>query len=833
MKTWHKLVRAFGIIIMLSGLTVRAQAQFNYSTYNGAVTITGYTGTNASVTIPDTISGLPVTGIGGFYARNAVTNVNIPASVTNIAEGALAGQPQLLSITVEAQNEYYSSSNGILFSKDQSSLIQAPGGMIGSYIIPDGVTNIASEAFFFCSDLTNITIGSNVLNIGSEALADCLTLNSISVDEQNPSYSSSNGVLFDKSQATLIQAPGGIAGSYVIPSRVTSVGAEAFITCGSLTSVTVPDSVTNIGDWAFASCNNLTNVTMGANVTSLGDYVFFECFHLASAAIPSGLKSVGTGLFEYCYDLGAVNLTTNVTNIGAQAFESCSSLGELVVPDSVTNIGSLAFDSCVSLTNVVLGTNVGTIGDYALEYCYDLGSITIPASVTHIGNSVFSDCVNLTAIEVDGQNPAYCSSNGVLLNKSQSVLIQVPEGFDGAYALPDSVTNINVNAFTGCAHLTAILAGAQNEYFTAVNGVLFDKPQTTLIQFPPTLGGSYTVPNGVVRLDNTAFYDCSNLISVAIPASVTNVGPATFAYCSHLGIYFAGNAPTVTWPGSGGLTALPPLVPYIFDYGYYSPDSEAVYYLPGTTGWGQIFDSIPAYLWTPPFVCTASSNSIAISGYNGAGGALVIPDMINGLPVTAIGNGAFDNAAGVEFTNIILNAGLRSIGDDAFAACVNLTSIIIPAGVTNVGGGAFNFCDNLKSVYFQGNAPVAPYNVFFEWTTFPIISFYNPIYEPPTPTTVYYLPGTTGWGATFAGQPAVPWNPEIQAIKANPGMGANGFGFNIAGTSNLTVMVEACTNLYGASWQPLQTITLTDTSTYFSDPQSTNYPERFYRLGLP
>jgi hypothetical protein len=99
--------------------------------------------------------------------------------------------------------------------------------------------------------------------------------------------------------------------------------------------------------------------------------------------------------------------------------------------------------------------------------------------------------------------------------------------------------------------------------------------------------------------------------------------------------------------------------------------------------------------------------------------------------------------------------------------------------------------------------------------------------------TVYYLPGTTGWGAAFAGLPTALWLPKVQTSDASFGVRANHFGFNISWASGMTVAVDACTNLANPTWYPLATNTLTSGSAYCSDPQWTNYPTRFYRLRWP
>ena len=99
---------------------------------------------------------------------------------------------------------------------------------------------------------------------------------------------------------------------------------------------------------------------------------------------------------------------------------------------------------------------------------------------------------------------------------------------------------------------------------------------------------------------------------------------------------------------------------------------------------------------------------------------------------------------------------------------------------------------------------------------------------------VYYLPGTTGWGATFGGRPTALWSPQIQS-GAGFGVRSNRFGFDIvwAKASGMAVVVEACTNLTNPAWSPLVTNTLNSDTVYFSDSQWTNNRIRFYRLRIP
>jgi hypothetical protein len=235
---------------------------------------------------------------------------------------------------------------------------------------------------------------------------------------------------------------------------------------------------------------------------------------------------------------------------------------------------------------------------------------------------------------------------------------------------------------------------------------------------------------------------------------------------------------------------------------------------------------------------TTVGGAITITGYTGPGGAVSIPDTIESLPVTSIGSCAFYNCTSLTsvtipnsvtrvgdwaftdctgLTNVTIGNSTTSIGTSAFQACTSLTSVTIPSSVAGIGLNAFQNCTNLTGVYFRGNAPSVGSSVFTGDNS----------------TTVYYLPGTTGWESTYCSRPTALWNPQPQTSGDSFGVGPNGFGFNITGTTNIPIVVDAATNLAAPAWTPLQSCTLTNGSIYFSDPQWTNHPARFYRLRSP
>jgi hypothetical protein len=201
---------------------------------DNTVTITLYYGSDSKVTVPATINGLPVTRIASYA---------------------------------------FDSSRG--FSQ---------------VTVGNNVTTIDRSAFYFCNDLTNVTFGSSVTSIAAPAFESCELLSSLTMDDSNPVYSSTNGILFNKNKTTIVAYPENKAG----------------------TSYTIPSSVTAVGSHAFYRCDLLTNVTIAAGVTSLGDGAFLSCSKLARAVIPNKVTYVGNDAFNYS---GVTNISVG-TNCG-------------------------------------------------------------------------------------------------------------------------------------------------------------------------------------------------------------------------------------------------------------------------------------------------------------------------------------------------------------------------------------------------------------------------------------------------------------------------------------------------------------------------------------
>jgi hypothetical protein len=288
-------------------------------------------------------------------------------------------------------------------------------------------------------------------------------------------------------------------------------------------------------------------------------------------------------------------------------------------------------------------------------------------------------------------------------------------------------------------------------------------------------GGAVTIPatnNGfpVTSIGQNAFLD-ADVTSVSIPVGVTSIGKDAFRDCFHLNNVTIPNG--VTNIGIGAFDGCS------FLFGVTIPDS----------------------------VTSMGASAFSDTGLTN----VIVPDGLTNIS-------AFAFYVCVRLTRVEISGGITSIDQYAFAYCSSLTNVTIPKSVTDIGDAAFTNCVSLTGIYFLGNAPTnIGSNVFFGDGN----------------ATAYYLPGATGWSSTLGGIPAVLWNPQAQTTDGSFGVRSNQFGFNITGTANIPLVVEASADLNGSAWAALQSCTLTNGSFYFSDPQWTNYPSRFYRFSAP
>jgi hypothetical protein len=419
------------------------QAQFTFTTNNGALTVTHFSFTIPVAVIPAITNGMPVVSIGdsAFYQKSTLASVTIPYGITNIGNSAFL----LCGLTNVA--------------------------------IPDSVASVGSNLFYNCTSLINALLGTNLLNIGTNMFYGCTKL--VGVSMSSGATNIGDGAFYSCSSLT----------NLVIANGVIGIGNSAFKSCSKLTSLTIPDTTIGIGNSAFQSCASLTNAPMGTNVISIGSSAFSGT-SLTNIIVPDGVASIGDSAFGGCSKLIYASIGNGVTNMGNQVFAGDTSLASVLIGTNVISIGLNTFNVCTSLTNIIIPNSVTYIGPNSFYNCANLPRINVPAGVTNIdGIGVFGYCRHLTAIMVDPLNKFYSSVDGVFFDKSQATLIICPEGKAGSYTVPESVTSIGGSAFFQCSGLTGIYFQSNAPIF---GSSAFSGDTATIYYLPGTTGWGAT-----------------------------------------------------------------------------------------------------------------------------------------------------------------------------------------------------------------------------------------------------------------------------------------------------------------------------------------------------
>jgi hypothetical protein len=633
-----RLIVFLGFVFVATSAKADQWGDWTYTTDGRNVTITGYVGVNSNEVVPDEISGQPVRNIGnntffnkfslksvdlgtnlvsiGDNAFGMCTNlasINIPASVTNIGFQAFyycfgmtnlqlgMATPyigkwafvfcwNLPSIGVHSNNPAYASRDGVLFNKDETQLIACPGGVSGSYEIPNSVTQIAYSAFSSCGSIAEVIIPNSVTYVGEHAFGGCASItNAISLENVT---SLREGAFYNCKKIPSVRLGNGI----------TTLETNVFFWCEGLTNIVMP-SVTNIQYEAFWNCTALTAAYFWGNEPVADPSALFGCNSAvvyyypwttgwtntfcgrptvpmdisytvnngtvtitgytgtnSYLVIPNTISNmsvvaVGDWAFSNKTTITGVSFPASLSNIGTGAFLNCYSLQSITIPPNVTNVGTYAFMNCLGLSSLVLSNGVTSLQDFSFFTCTNLTSIAIPASVSFIGTGVFGNEPSLQTFTVSPSNPFFSATNDILFDKNLTRLIQCPASKKSGLTIPPSVVNIGGFSFGGCFSLTNMV-----------------------------------IPNGVTNIGQYAFYSCSSLTNMVVPASVVTIGSNAFSWATRLtNIVFKGNPPAIALP--------------VFDW----DDALTVYYYPWTSGWtgsfgGRPTQVMPAYTqWLTDF----------------------------------------------------------------------------------------------------------------------------------------------------------------------------------------------------------------------------------------
>ena len=412
--------------------------------YDNAV-ITGYTGNETVLKIPDTIDGYTVVEIGeyAFYRKYELTSVTI--SVT----------------------------------------------------IPDSVTAIDDYAFSYCDGLTHIELPAHLKTLGYRAFGYCKSLTDVTIPasaassiEADNAYTCSPfdgctnltnihfGVGTTKIPDQLFSNCPGIT-KIDIPDTVTEIGYQSFKNASNLTSVTIPDSVTMIQQGAFKDCKKLTDVKLPKNLKTLDVEAFGNCKALTKINIPANIVN-SEAAFCGCPRLRTVVFEEGITKIPDELFSACTGLREIVIPDTVTVIGFEAFAWATNLETITIPESVTEIQEMAFEGCSSLTSVTLPKNLKTLGATAFGNCTSLTEINIpvnlenNEGSPFYECTELKTINFEDGITKILNGLFSNTgiaeIEIPDTVTSIG-DAFRECVNLSIIKIPAS---VTAIKPTAFE-----------------------------------------------------------------------------------------------------------------------------------------------------------------------------------------------------------------------------------------------------------------------------------------------------------------------------------------------------------------------
>lgn len=501
---------------------------FHYTVLGEQATITDYTGIGGEIIIPDTITddngSYVVTAIGdqAFYGSN-ITGVTIPNSITSIGASAFEWCSGLTEV-----------------------------------IIPDSVITLGESAFYGCQSLRSAVIGNGVTEIKTCTFYQCFQLGSVTIGESVRIIGSSAFYYCNIAEVN-------------IPNSVITIADRAFMLNGSLSILNLGENVESIGESAFQGNYFLENVNFPGSLTSIGPAAFYNSQSLANIFIPSSVTSIGNHAFSACGALCAIDVDSDNSTYSSMdgvlfdksqanliKFPENKFISTYIIPDGVSIISQNAFFRSI-VSEIIISDTVTTISENAFADTRGLYNVFIGRGVTNISGNVFNRSRVLTQIDVDSNNTAFSSSNGILYDKSQTTLISYPKGKENSsFTIPNTVSKIGEYAFEGCNLVEVV------------------------------------IPDSVNLIQDGAFYNCQLLTDVTVGSGVNNIGSNAFDNCFRLeAIKFWGDAPEL---GS-----------YVFNG---TRAQFRIYYLYGKSGYGS--DTIQAEFSfvTPFYLVTYDSNAI-------------------------------------------------------------------------------------------------------------------------------------------------------------------------------------------------------------------------------
>ncbi len=462
-----------------------------------------------------------------LYGCESLTSVTLPKSIKTIGYNAFSSCSSL-------ENVYYTGTIedwcNISFNSEQSNPMCYASHIymlnseneyeeVTDIVVPNTIKEIGNYQFYGFNSVKHIIIQNGATSIGCNAFENCLSLESITLPSsikkiativfyksnlmENVYY---NGTIEDWCEITFDN----------LFSTPMSYGKHFYLLNDNdqyeeLTKIVISDKVTNIGDYQFYGFDNVTEVTVSSSVVTIGKSAFESCKSLKKMTLPfigSNNGTGGSGELSYIYGtdngekcaLKEVVILEGCTSIRDGAFKNFRSLTSITIPESVTTIGNNAMTSCISLTDIKIPESVQELGKYAFSGCTSLKEITIPTSVTKIGNGIFDDCTSIEKLAIPFvglSNSEEDGRNGLSNLFNKTIPTTLKE-----VKVLEGCTVISTMAFYDCSSIVKVI-----------------------------------LPSTVTKICRRAFMNCNSLTSVFIPKSVETIATNAFYNCPSLIIY--------------------------------------------------------------------------------------------------------------------------------------------------------------------------------------------------------------------------------------------------------------------------------------------------------
>lgn len=530
---------------------------FTYEAINGLYArITGYSGTDEHVVVPEMVGEYIVQEIGADVFRDNATLVSValPDTVTVIGASAfrsctsLSGIdlgdgvttvknyafyncdslrtfsfPDSVTTTGYAVLRYCDNLTSVHFpigwtSADSSGYIVANCPKLECVALPEGLINVPSYALANNPNLKEIILPEGLENINLNAFAECTGL---------------TGMVFPST----IKTVGGLKGctcigQIVIPEGTETIGPNAFISV-PLESITIPDSVTQINNYAFQNCVKLETVQFGNGLITIGSYAFSGCKALLSANLPDTVTTILERAFKNCERMTEFHYpqkwnrayanNNSIYGDNGYIFEGCKSLKRIDVPEGITGIPKHAFHGASYLTDITLPTTLVSIGAYAFSNCEGIANMQFPTGLQTVGAYAFSDCINLKAANLPDTVTTILER--AFKNCKKMTEFHYPLMWNRAYENSLSIYGDDGYIFEGCESLNTIEVP---EGVTIIPKYAFNGAKYLV---------NVTLPSTLISIGEYAFGSCTSITKLYIPTNVTSIAQNAFKSCSNLKIY--------------------------------------------------------------------------------------------------------------------------------------------------------------------------------------------------------------------------------------------------------------------------------------------------------